>query len=89
MRGYRLNIDTVNAVFYQVKFSAVIEFVIGKCGFNIFNYVFQSNYFYLCEKPSEVSLLEIMGPWPVYILLGDVIAFVMFWLLWLPFRKKA
>jgi uncharacterized membrane protein YwaF len=29
-----------------------------------------------------------MGPWPVYILAADAIAFVMFWLLWLPFRKK-
>ena len=54
----------------------------------VFNYVFHANYFYLCEKPSEVSLLELMGPWPVYILAADAIAFVMFWLLWLPFRKK-
>jgi hypothetical integral membrane protein (TIGR02206 family) len=55
----------------------------------LFNYVFQANYFYICEKPTEISLLEFMGPWPVYILVGDVIAFVMFWLLWLPFRKRA
>ena len=55
----------------------------------LFNYAFQANYFFLCEKPTEVSLLEFMGPWPVYILVGDFIAFLMFWLLWLPFRKKA
>ena len=55
----------------------------------VFNYFLRANYFYLCAKPSEVSLLGLMGPWPVYILVGDVIAFVMFWLLWLPFRKKA
>jgi hypothetical integral membrane protein (TIGR02206 family) len=55
----------------------------------LFNYIFQANYFYLCEKPAEMSLLEFMGPWPLYILVGDFIAFVMFWLLWFPFRKKA
>lgn len=54
-----------------------------------FNYVFGTNYFYLCEKPVEISLLEFMGPWPYYLLVGDFIAFVMFWLLWFPFRKKA
>jgi hypothetical integral membrane protein (TIGR02206 family) len=55
----------------------------------LFNYAFQENYFYLCEKPTEMSLLEFMGPWPWYILVGDLIALVTFWLLWLPFRKKA
>lgn len=55
----------------------------------LFDYVFQVNYFYLCEKPIGMSLLEFIGPWPVYIFVGDFIAFVMFWLLWLPFRKKA
>ncbi len=54
----------------------------------LFNYVFQANYFYLCEKPTEASLLAFMGPWPVYILVGDCLAFAMFWLLWLPFRRN-
>jgi hypothetical integral membrane protein (TIGR02206 family) len=54
----------------------------------LFDYTFHANYFYLCDKPIEVSLLEFMGPWPVYVLVGDFLAFVMFWLLWLPFRRK-
>ena len=54
-----------------------------------FNYVFGTNYFYLCEKPLEISLLEFMGPWPIYILVADLLALILFWLLWLPFRKKA
>ena len=53
-----------------------------------FNYVFGTNYFYLCEKPTEISLLEFMGPWPIYILVADLLAFILFWLLWLPFRKR-
>jgi hypothetical integral membrane protein (TIGR02206 family) len=54
----------------------------------IFNYVFHANYFYLCEKPTEISLLVYMGPWPAYILVGDAIAFILFRALWLPFQKR-
>ncbi len=54
----------------------------------LFNCVFGANYFYLCEKPGEWSLLESMGPWPIYIVVGDLLALAFFWLLWLPFRRK-
>ena len=52
----------------------------------LFDYAFSANYFFLFEKPVGISLLEVMGPWPFYVLVGDVIAFALFWLLWLPFR---
>jgi hypothetical integral membrane protein (TIGR02206 family) len=55
----------------------------------VFNVIFRTNYLFLCEKPPSASLLNYLGPWPVYVLAGEAIAAGVFWLLWLPFRRPA
>ena len=54
-----------------------------------FDASFKTNYMYLRAKPGNASLLDFLGPWPWYIVCGELIALGIFALLYLPFRKQA
>jgi hypothetical integral membrane protein (TIGR02206 family) len=54
-----------------------------------FDAAYRTDYMYLRTKPANASLLSVMGPWPWYIRAAEVLALVIFTLLYLPFRKQA
>ncbi len=51
-----------------------------------FNAACGSNYMYLCRKPRNASLLDVLGGWPIYLVAAAAAALALFWLLWLPAR---
>ncbi len=71
-------------LFVYAVSAGVVNAIIRLCGGT-------SNYGFLCEKPSTASLLNVLGPWPWYIGVIGVIAWIFFSVLDLPFfiaRKR-
>ncbi|HET9251185.1 MAG TPA: TIGR02206 family membrane protein [Candidatus Eisenbacteria bacterium] len=55
----------------------------------IVNFIAGTNFMYLNRKPSSPTLLDMLGPWPWYLLVADALALGLFLLLELPFRRRA
>ena len=70
------------AMFYSILwFNAYVLIIM------IFNYFTGSNYLYLMEKPTVGTLMDFLGPWPWYILTGQPLGLLLFFLSWLPFAR--
>jgi hypothetical integral membrane protein (TIGR02206 family) len=54
------------------------------------NYLLNANYFYLMSKPINPSILDFFGPWPVYILVAEILVIGFFAIAMIPvfFAKK-
>lgn len=80
VKEHRPALKSVFKAFYSLNIYTVI---IG-----IFNYFTNSNYLFICEKPQGKSILDLLGSWPYYIAFLEVIGFVLFFLLYIPFKLK-
>jgi hypothetical integral membrane protein (TIGR02206 family) len=58
-------------------------------GVHLVNLILGSNYSYTVEKPPGVSVLDIFGGWPWYLLGAEVLMFLFFGLLMLPWLGPA
>jgi hypothetical integral membrane protein (TIGR02206 family) len=50
------------------------------------NLLVDGNYMFVMQKPPTASILDILGPWPWYILPLEIITLISFFILWVPFR---
>ena len=71
--------DFINAILYAQVYLV---------GVHLINQVLGSNYAYTMHKPPGPSILDLMGPWPWYILGGEVLMVILFLLLILPFVRQ-
>jgi len=51
----------------------------------IVNLLIGSNYLYTLHKPHVVTLLDFLGPWPWYLIVAEIIALVIFLILYAPY----
>lgn len=71
---------TIKSVFKS--FLALQVYVVSMV---IINWLLDANYFYLNEKPKSASILDFLGEWPVYIIVGQLILIPYFMIIYLPF----
>ena len=52
---------------------------------HVLNIILESNYSYTMHKPVKGSILDFFGPWPWYLVTGQLLALSLFVLFYLPF----
>lgn len=78
---YQLTWQSVIKSFVFLNGLAAIVFVV--------NLFLSANYMFLREKPIGASLLDLLGPYPFYLVTLELIALFLFILLYLPFWMNA
>lgn len=77
---YKITFRSLVKAFISINVIAAIVFPI--------NLLLDANYMFLSHKPSSASLLDLLGPYPIYFISLEFIAIAMFLILYIPFAIK-
>jgi hypothetical integral membrane protein (TIGR02206 family) len=80
MEGFRPTWKSLRRVGIGINIYMIAVFIL--------NQLIKSNYMFVAHKPETPSLIDVLGPWPVYILALEGIGLVMLLLLYLPFALR-
>jgi hypothetical integral membrane protein (TIGR02206 family) len=80
VEGYRPTWESVKRVIVGTQLYAIAIFFL--------NFWLGSNYMFLARKPDVPSLIDALGPWPLYIIPLELIAFATIFLLYLPWALQ-
>lgn len=80
MEGYRPTAASFKRIFIWTNIYVIFVFFL--------NLVIGSNYLFIAYKPNFPTLLDMLAPWPWYIIELEAVAFLIFLILYLPFLMK-
>jgi hypothetical integral membrane protein (TIGR02206 family) len=80
VEGYRPTLASFKRIFIWTNIYMVFIFFL--------NQAIGSNYLFIAEKPPSPTLLDVLSPWPWYILQLEILAFAILFLLYVPFLIK-
>ncbi|GAB4430298.1 MAG: TIGR02206 family membrane protein [Bacteroidia bacterium] len=79
--GFGLTLKDVWRSFLVLQIYVLLVFMINK--------LIGANYVYVVAKPPTASILDYFGPWPVYLLVCEVIMLCISFMVYLPYRHAA
>lgn len=80
VEGYRPYWQSLRRVIVYGNLYVLVVFIL--------NSLLGSNYLFIMRKPDTASLIDILGPWPWYVLILEAIALTVFLLLYLPYAWR-
>jgi len=80
VEGYRPTLESFKRVFITTNAYMILVFFA--------NLIIGSNYLFIAYKPDFPTLLDMLAPWPLYIFQLEIIGFIVFFILYIPFLIK-
>ena len=77
---------------YRPTWKSVLHVFVGMNAYmaviGVINWLIGSNYLFIAHKPATASLIDVLGPWPWYILSLEAIGFLLCLVLYLPYAIR-